>query len=99
MTKSAFEKIAAGLADVKAIRAGTAEPGSFRVHVPEKVDVRSIRKGLGLTQEKFATGFGFSVGAVRDWEQDRSNPDPATRVLLRVIEREPEAVRRALELT
>jgi putative transcriptional regulator len=35
------------------------------------VDVAAIRAKLGLTQEAFAARFGFSKGAVRDWEQGR----------------------------
>lgn len=67
-----------------------------RVEVPAAVDVKAIRAGLGLTQAEFAARFGFSLATLRDWEQARRRPDSATRVLLRVIEREPEAVERAL---
>jgi putative transcriptional regulator len=61
-------------------------------------DVVAIRKRLGLTQDAFAARFGFSHGAVRDWEQQRRQPEASARVLLTVIDREPEAVRRALDL-
>lgn len=65
------------------------------LHAPP--DVRAIRQRLGMTQAGFAARFGLAVGNVRDWEQSRSAPDGAARTLLRVIEREPEAVARALE--
>lgn len=97
MTKSAFEKIAAGLTDAIAIAEGRADPNAFRVHIPESVDVGSIRRGLGLTQAQFATAYGFSLGRVRDWEQGRTQPEPSQRILLTVLAREPEAVTRALE--
>lgn len=43
------------------------------------------------------TLFGLSDQTVRNWEQGiRSNPEGAARVLLQVIDREPEAVMRAL---
>lgn len=77
-----------------AIAKGEAKPA--RAFVPADVDVRAIRKRLGLSQVAFAARFGFSAGAVRDWEQSRKTPDPSTRVLLKVIEREPDAVVRAL---
>lgn len=67
------------------------------VRAPETVDVRAIREALGLTQEQFAARFGFSVWSVRNWEQGVRRPEGPARVLLRVIEREPEAVTRALE--
>jgi putative transcriptional regulator len=56
----------------------------------------NIRKRLNLTQEAFAARFGFSAGAVRDWEQGRRRPEASARILLTVIDKEPEAVERAL---
>lgn len=96
MNDKDFEGIVAGLTDAVAIAAGQADPAGHRVHVPATVDVRAMRKKLGLTQDRFAARFGFSVGAVRDWEQRRSQPEAVARVLLTVIDREPEAVQRAL---
>jgi len=49
-----------------------------------------------LSQQKFAARFGFALSALRNWEQGRRQPDPAARAFLRVIDREPEAVSRAL---
>lgn len=55
-------------------------------------DVRSVRRERGLTQQAFADTFGFTLGAVRDWEQGRKRPDRAARVLLAVIRTAPELV-------
>jgi putative transcriptional regulator len=60
-------------------------------------DVRKLRQQLGMTQEAFAARFHLSVGTVRDWEQGRTLPDGPARVLLRVIERDPDSVLRALK--
>lgn len=68
----------------------------FVAHVPEDVDVAAIRKRLGLSQGEFAVRFGFKLDAVQNWEQGRRRPDGAARAFLRVIEREPAAVQRAL---
>ncbi|WP_366863864.1 helix-turn-helix domain-containing protein [uncultured Roseibium sp.] len=54
--------------------------------------VRSVRRSRGLTQQAFADKFGFTVGAVRDWEQGRKRPDRAARVLLAIIQSAPEVV-------
>lgn len=97
MAKRAFDKIAAGLNDAIAIAEGRADPTTYRIHVPTEVDVKAIRARLKLTQAGFAVRFGLPIGNVRDWEQGRSRPDQSSRILLRVIEREPEAVVRALE--
>jgi putative transcriptional regulator len=68
----------------------------FVAHVPEQVDVVAIRTRFGLSQGEFAARFGFKLDALQNWEQGRCRPDGAARAFLRVIEREPEAVLRAL---
>ncbi len=66
------------------------------VRPPERVDVRAVRKKLRMSQERFARRYGFSVWSVRNWEQGRRRPEGPARVLLRVIEYDPEAVDKAL---
>lgn len=96
MTKRAFDKIKAGLDDAAAFLDGTADTKRYRVHVPASVDVKKIRKRLGLSQESFAATYGFALSAVRDWEQGRRQPERSARILLKIVEKEPEAVTRAL---
>jgi putative transcriptional regulator len=60
-------------------------------------DVRALRAKLKLTQEEFAARFHLPLGTVRDWEQGAHRPDRAAQVLLQVIEKDAEAVARALE--
>lgn len=61
-----------------------------------RVDVRTIRQRLDLTQAEFAIRFGLELDTVQNWEQGRYSPDPAATVLLKVIEQNPEAVDAAL---
>ena len=56
----------------------------------------TIRRRLGLSQTELAAWFGISPGTLRNWEQGRRVPDGPARVLLRVIERDPEAEWRAI---
>ncbi len=58
---------------------------------------REIRTRLDLTQEEFAERFFLPLGTIRDWEQGKKRPDSTARVLLRVIERNPEAVIEVME--
>ncbi len=51
---------------------------------------------MKLSRRKSAERFGLDARAVQDWEQGRRVPDRSARVLLTVIDREPEAVERAL---
>jgi len=68
-------------------------------HVSRARAIQRIRLDTGLSQEAFANRFGFSLGAVRDWEQGRRMPDRAALAYLQVIQHEPDAVVRALERT
>ena len=65
------------------------------VQVP-RIDVRAVRRRLGLSQSEFAARFGFQPATLRNWEQGRTRPDGPARVLLAVIARHPEAVEDAL---
>jgi putative transcriptional regulator len=67
-----------------------------RVLAPRVPDVRAIRRKLGMSQSEFATRFGFSVRTVQEWEQGRALPDRPARILLRVIEKSPRTVERAI---
>jgi len=96
MTARLFDEIASGLSEAAAFVRNEADPATYRVHLPDEVDVGAVRRGLGLTQATFAAKFGFSIAAVRDWEQRRRRPDRSARLLLKLVEREPEAVARVL---
>ncbi len=63
---------------------------------PNAKRIVALRKRLKLSRQKFADRFGLDVRAVQDWEQGRRVPDRAARVLLTVIDRDPESVVRAL---
>lgn len=63
---------------------------------PAQVDVKAIRERSGLSQEDFALRFGLDVATVRNWEQGRSQPDTASRILLAVIDHDPAAVQAVL---
>ena len=96
MSKHAFDKIRAGLDEAIAIARGEAELATYRLHVPDEIDIRAIRNKLGMSQRQFAASFGFGLDAVQNWEQGRRRPEGAARAFLTVIDREPDAVRRAL---
>ena len=63
---------------------------------PTAERIRAVRKRLKLSRQKFADRFGLDARALQDWEQGRRIPDRSARVLLTVIDQEPEAVERAL---
>jgi putative transcriptional regulator len=69
---------------------------AHRVVTTPQIDVKRVRRKLGLSQNDFAEKFGISAATLRNWEQGRRQPDGTARVLLTIIDREPAAVQRVL---
>jgi putative transcriptional regulator len=90
-----FDEMIQGLDEVESFLAG--KKAGYRVHVPEHVDVKRIRKQLGMTQALFSASFGFSLDAVKHWEGGRRTPEASTRAFLTVISKNPTAVLGALD--
>ena len=97
MTRKARDKIAAGLREAVAVARGEEKPA--RLYAPGEIDVKAIRKKTGLSQEKFAASYGFTVEQIRGWEQDRSRPLGGVRAYLVMIDSDHEGVARILEAT
>ena len=71
---------------------------SVRTVVVRPDEVQQARLRLGLSQDQFADAFGVSASTLRKWEQGQRSPTGAARTLLKIIEREPKAVMRALKV-
>jgi putative transcriptional regulator len=67
-----------------------------RVNSPKKVNVKSVREKLHLSQREFADYFGVSVRTIQEWEQNRRIPSATARNFLKVIEIAPLVVQKAL---
>ena len=74
--------------------AHTKGEGPAIVHAP--VTPREVRKQAKLTQTQMAVLMGMSLSGYRKWEQGTRRVSGPAAVLLRIIEHEPNAVRRAL---
>lgn len=93
--RTAGERIIESASEALALaRKGQIQGGM--VHVPDAIDVGQIRRKVAMSQGEFAEHFGVSVRTIQDWEQGRRIPSGASRAFLMVIDREPEAVHRAL---
>jgi len=68
--------------------------GPAVVHAP--VTPREIREQAKLTQAQMAPLMGMSLSGYRKWEQGTRRVSGPAATLLRVIQKEPEAVKRAL---
>jgi putative transcriptional regulator len=94
---TAGRKIVDGLTEAVAFARGQRDSVIVReVKIPERIDVQAVRRKLGLSQKEFAMRFGFSLASVRNWEQGHRAPHGSARALLTIIDKEPDAVERAL---
>ncbi len=89
-------EVEAALGEVPAHVRGTTPLPCRIVDDPAAEHIVALRKRLKLSRKKFADRLGLDVRAVQEWEQGRRVPSRTARVLLTVIDREPEAVVRAL---
>jgi putative transcriptional regulator len=67
-----------------------------RTHTVAVPDVRSIREGLGLSQQAFASVYHIPLATLKGWEQGRRQPDATASAYLSVIAGMPEAARDVL---
>lgn len=68
--------------------------GPAVVHAP--IVPREVREQARLTQAQMAPLMGMSLSGYRKWEQGQRRVSGPAATLLRMIEKEPDAVRRAL---
>lgn len=90
MKDELFQELLKSVKEGAAIMKGEIQP-SRRFEFPE-TEVRALRERFGLSQDKFASLVGISVGTLRNWEQGRRKPDGPARVLLRIAELHPEVL-------
>lgn len=88
--RNLFDELREGL---EAIRDNPEALPRHEVAVP---DVKAIRKAFGMSQAQLATFLHVSPRTLQNWEQGRRIPGGAARTLLRIMEKEPKAVLRAL---
>lgn len=86
------KRLIKGLREAVAVAKGDATPA--RIYTD--VDVAKIRAKLKLSQSEFAVLLDVSKRVIQDWEQNRKAPSGAARSLLKVAQKEPAALRRAL---
>ncbi len=79
---TAFEKIAAGLADAIAYAEGDKSKG----RIVAGPDVKAIRAKTKLSQAAFAAKLRVPAPTLRDWEQGRRVPEGAARTLLGMVD-------------
>jgi putative transcriptional regulator len=94
MNDKDFQKLVKSVKQMGSIMRGEDVP--HRKTVLSTIDVRALRERLDLTQAEFSTMIGVSIKTLQNWEQGRREPEGPAKALLRVVDKEPQAVLSAL---
>jgi len=94
MSSKTFKELEKSIREAGRIRRG--EMRASRVFQYEAIDIRKLRESVHVSQAQFAKMIGVSKDTLQNWEQGRRRPKGPAKALLRVFERNPKAVVRAL---
>jgi putative transcriptional regulator len=94
MNDTDFNLLCESIRQAGEIQRGERKPSRTFTH-PDP-NPQEIRKRLGLSQSRFAAIIGVSVRTLQNWEQGHRHPEGPAKALLRVVDRDPEAVLHAL---
>lgn len=72
------------------------KPNQHKIIVTTGIDVREIRKKLGVTRAEFCEKFGLKIRTVEKWEQNKNKIDSTARAFLTAIANSPKAIEEAL---
>lgn len=94
MKKELFDELLESIHEAGAIARGELEPASITTF--PAVEMRAIRQNFGATQLEFSRMIGVSLATLRNWEQGRRMPQGPARMLLLVVAKHPQVVRRVI---
>ncbi len=87
---NAYKSISKGLQE--AIDYSEGKKVSIKEFHPIPIDIKGLRKRVGMTQTKFASSFGISLGTLRHWERGDRYPRGPALVLLNLLSKDPKTV-------
>ena len=91
MKDELFQELLQSVREMGAITRGEAEPSrAAELTIP---DVKQVREELGFSQTEFARVLRVSVGTIRNWEQNRRQPTGPARVLLTIVQQQPDVLK------
>jgi len=95
MKKELFSELVASIEEAGKIRQGALSPSREFHYRP--VDIKRIRSRMQVSQSQFALMIGVSKSTLQNWEQGRREPEGPAKALLRVVDKQPQAVLQALQ--
>jgi len=94
MKDAMFNELIESVKEAGAIRKGEKE-ASRTFEFPDP-DVKAIREKIGASQAEFARLIAVSLDTIKNWEQARRSPTGAARVLLKILDTDPEHTIKAI---
>lgn len=95
MKKELFAELVESIEEAGKIRKGVVKPSRTFRYRP--VDIKRIRNRLHVSQSQFSLMIGVSRSTLQNWEQGRREPEGPAKALLRVVDKQPQAVLEALK--
>ncbi len=95
MDDKLFKELNTNLKEAVKVAKGTLAPNSVYV-VLSPAEIKAIRASVKMSQAVFARSFQLSLDTIKGWEQGKRKPDAAAANYLRMIQADPEHVKRAL---
>ncbi len=86
----AYKSIRKGLQE--AIDYSKGKKVSAKEFHPIHIDVKELRRRIGMSQTRFASSFGIKLGTLRHWEQGDRYPRGAALVLLNLLSKDSKTV-------
>lgn len=81
-----------------ALQQAVEKPETVKV-VSNGLEVKHLRKMLGMSQSQFAKTYGFSLSTVKKWEQGINSPDKSVKSYLKCIIKEPKYIANLVQST
>ena len=91
MNDELFDELLQSVREMGAIARDEIEPA--RVTELATPNVKEVREKMGFSQEEFARALRVSVGTIRNWEQNRRQPTGPARVLLTIVQQQPDVLK------
>lgn len=96
MKNEDFNELLASIEEAGEIMRGEAK--ASRIYKFPEPNVKAIREDIGFSQSKFAALVGVSIRTIQNWEQGHRHPTGPAKVLLKLVQSDPESVFKNLHI-
>ena len=95
MDDKLFNELEGNLKEAVDVARGKVTPETAYVVVTPST-IKAIRRKVNMSQAMFARSYHLSLDTLKGWEQGKRSPDAAASNYLRLIQADPEFVRRTI---